>query len=191
MNRTYTNDRSARTRNGGGAAGRGGSRFDSQAPRRSGGYGRRPAAPQGEFALPKTITPALPAVDGFADLASQEARATVARLVADLVRDEIDYGETILRMHEDQFLVLLPARPIGDARTLGERLCVAVRKLALPVAEAADAGEGAVLGLSVGASQMLIGERTPQQALDRAGRALAKARQYGGNQVQAVAGALG
>ena len=130
-------------------------------------------------------------IDGFADLASQEARATVARLVADLVRDEIDYGETILRMHEDQFLVLLPARPIGDARTLGERLCVAVRKLALPVAEAADAGEGAVLGLSVGASQMLIGERTPQQALDRAGRALAKARQYGGNQVQAVAGALG
>ncbi|MFD7615659.1 DEAD/DEAH box helicase [Streptomyces sp. NPDC059802] len=34
----------------------------------SGGPGRRPAAVQGEFALPKTITPALPAVSAFAEL---------------------------------------------------------------------------------------------------------------------------
>ncbi|MET7683381.1 DEAD/DEAH box helicase [Streptomyces sp. NPDC005423] len=71
MNRTRTNDRSARTRNG--SAGDG-SRFGSSAPRRSagpartGGYGRRPAPVQGEFALPETITPALPPVEGFADL---------------------------------------------------------------------------------------------------------------------------
>ncbi|NUO41673.1 MAG: DEAD/DEAH box helicase [Streptomyces sp.] len=32
-------------------------------------HGRRPAAPQGEFALPVTITPALSAVESFADLA--------------------------------------------------------------------------------------------------------------------------
>ncbi|MDH6702820.1 DEAD/DEAH box helicase [Streptomyces griseoviridis] len=39
------------------------------APRRSSrGGGSRPSAPQGEFALPKTITPALPAVEAFADL---------------------------------------------------------------------------------------------------------------------------
>ncbi|WP_171145418.1 DEAD/DEAH box helicase [Streptomyces sp. S3(2020)] len=41
----------------------------SGASRRSTGYDRRPAARQGEFALPKTITPALPAVEAFADLA--------------------------------------------------------------------------------------------------------------------------
>ncbi|MFJ6695010.1 DEAD/DEAH box helicase [Streptomyces sp. NPDC091272] len=35
---------------------------------RSGGHGRRPAAPQGEFALPVTVTPPLPAVEAFADL---------------------------------------------------------------------------------------------------------------------------
>ncbi|GAB2864401.1 DEAD/DEAH box helicase [Streptomyces deserti] len=41
----------------------------SSAPRRSkSSYGRRPAAPQGEFALPVTTTPALPAVEAFADL---------------------------------------------------------------------------------------------------------------------------
>ncbi|MFE9479202.1 MULTISPECIES: DEAD/DEAH box helicase [Streptomyces] len=87
MNRTRTNERFARTRNsttgsgksggrfGGsspsrsGAPGRSGSPSRSGAPGRSGGYGRRPAAVQGEFALPKTITPALPAVEAFADLA--------------------------------------------------------------------------------------------------------------------------
>ncbi|MFI2617515.1 DEAD/DEAH box helicase [Streptomyces sp. NPDC018584] len=71
MNRTRTNDRFPRSRNGGADAGKGNSRFGSSAPRRSGssgGYGRRPAAPQGEFALPKTVTPALPAVEAFADL---------------------------------------------------------------------------------------------------------------------------
>ncbi|WP_406261063.1 DEAD/DEAH box helicase [Streptomyces chartreusis] len=41
----------------------------SGAPRRSNGHERRPAARQGEFALPKTITPALPAVESFANLA--------------------------------------------------------------------------------------------------------------------------
>ncbi|MFG2460438.1 DEAD/DEAH box helicase [Streptomyces sp. NPDC048523] len=68
MNRTRTNDRFTRTRNGSADSTRGGSRFGSPAPRRSGGQGRRPAAIQGEFALPKSVTPALPAVEGFAEL---------------------------------------------------------------------------------------------------------------------------
>ncbi|MFI5666200.1 DEAD/DEAH box helicase [Streptomyces sp. NPDC051704] len=82
MNPVRTNDRTARTRSRtggpsfGAAAGYGrSSRFGSSAPSRSGGgpsrsggYGRRPAAVQGEFAPPKTITPALPAVETFADL---------------------------------------------------------------------------------------------------------------------------
>ncbi|MEU2827479.1 DEAD/DEAH box helicase [Streptomyces lavendulae] len=81
MNRTRTNDRSSRTRSrtggpafGAAAGSERGSRFGPSAPSRSGrpsrsgGYGRRPAAPQGEFALPKTITPALPAVEAFTDL---------------------------------------------------------------------------------------------------------------------------
>ncbi|WP_030718593.1 DEAD/DEAH box helicase [Streptomyces sp. NRRL F-2580] len=92
MNRTTrTNDRTSRTPRTGGSAGFGGSggsgrgsRFGSSAPSRSGGSGgsgyggsgrsggygggRRPAALQGEFALPETITPALPAAESFADL---------------------------------------------------------------------------------------------------------------------------
>ncbi|CAL9442541.1 ATP-dependent RNA helicase DeaD [Streptomyces sp. enrichment culture] len=74
MNRTHTNDRFARVRSGGAAPRRDGGRFGSSAPGRSGGpvrsngYGRRPVALQGEFALPETITPALPAAAGFAEL---------------------------------------------------------------------------------------------------------------------------
>ncbi|MFF9342299.1 DEAD/DEAH box helicase [Streptomyces sp. NPDC014773] len=81
MNPTRTNGRSSRTRrNGAPAFGstsgspRGGRFGASSAPSRSGaprrpaGQGRRPAPVQGEFALPKTITPALPPVEAFADL---------------------------------------------------------------------------------------------------------------------------
>ncbi|KPC78867.1 MULTISPECIES: DEAD/DEAH box helicase [Streptomyces] len=78
MNPTRTNSRSSRSR--AADSGRGGSRFNSTAstrsaaPARSGGSGRsagngrRPATVQGEFALPVTVTPALPAVEVFADL---------------------------------------------------------------------------------------------------------------------------
>ncbi|MFD9649447.1 DEAD/DEAH box helicase [Streptomyces mirabilis] len=60
MNRSArTSDRFAKTRRQG-AQGRPGAR--------SGGDGRRPAAPQGEFALPETITPALPPVAAFGEL---------------------------------------------------------------------------------------------------------------------------
>ncbi|MFF5563871.1 DEAD/DEAH box helicase [Streptomyces sp. NPDC012623] len=83
MNPTRTNNRSSRSRTGGpafgsgSASGRGGSVGSpapsrSGGPRRSGGHSRRPGAVQGEFAPPKTITPALPAVEAFADLAMPE-----------------------------------------------------------------------------------------------------------------------
>jgi superfamily II DNA/RNA helicase len=73
MNRVRTNDRYARKRSGGAGSsgsGWGGSTGGgrSAAPRRSKSYGGRPVALQGEFAPPKTITPALPAVEAFAEL---------------------------------------------------------------------------------------------------------------------------
>src|SRR6478735_3559627 len=78
-----TNDRFSRTRSGGvagsrtangfrsagsGRPGGPGSQGRSGGPKRSGGYGRRSGGVQGEFALPVTITPALPAAEAFADL---------------------------------------------------------------------------------------------------------------------------
>ncbi|MEV6309511.1 DEAD/DEAH box helicase [Streptomyces sp. NPDC051840] len=78
-----TNDRFSRTRSGGSAgsrtadgfrsAGSGrqgapGSRGRSGGPGRPGGNGRRTSSPTAEFALPVTVTPALPAAESFADL---------------------------------------------------------------------------------------------------------------------------
>ncbi|MGW2817445.1 DEAD/DEAH box helicase [Streptomyces sp. NPDC001415] len=65
MNRSArTNDRYSAARKSGADRG---ARFRPQGQNRSGG-GRRPAAPQGEFALPVTVTPALPPVASFGDL---------------------------------------------------------------------------------------------------------------------------
>ncbi|MYT31705.1 MULTISPECIES: DEAD/DEAH box helicase [unclassified Streptomyces] len=73
MNRSArTNDRYSNPRKGGSAGSDRGARFRPQGQgrpgSRSGGYGRRGSAPQGEFALPVTITPALPAAAGFGEL---------------------------------------------------------------------------------------------------------------------------
>jgi PleD family two-component response regulator len=42
------------------------------------------------------------------------------------------------------------------------------------------------LSISIGLSQMQPGERGPELVVERAARALAKSRKYGGNQVQAI-----
>ncbi|MGP4001772.1 DEAD/DEAH box helicase [Streptomyces sp. 8N706] len=74
MNRTArTNDRYSRTRTTGSghrskATSRSGVPSRSASAGRSGRHGRRPAAPQGDFALPLTVTPALPPAETFADL---------------------------------------------------------------------------------------------------------------------------
>ncbi|MEU6330481.1 DEAD/DEAH box helicase [Streptomyces sp. NPDC047049] len=71
MNRTArTNDRYSRSAASSGS-GRGGYRSggpNRSGTGRSGGPGRRPATPQGEFALPVTRTPALPPAETFAEL---------------------------------------------------------------------------------------------------------------------------
>ncbi|MFJ4930865.1 DEAD/DEAH box helicase [Streptomyces sp. NPDC088736] len=75
MNRTRTNDRYSRTRTERSGSPRTGGHYGastagrSGGPRRPAGQGRRQSAAQGEFAPPKTLTPALPAVESFADLA--------------------------------------------------------------------------------------------------------------------------
>ncbi|MDT0269105.1 DEAD/DEAH box helicase [Streptomyces sp. DSM 44915] len=83
MNRSRTNERSPRARRGGANAAGGGRRPGQPGARGSGGHGRRSPAPQGEFALPTTTTPALPAVSDFAELAMP------AQLLAELGRQGV------------------------------------------------------------------------------------------------------
>jgi GGDEF domain-containing protein len=92
--------------------------------------------------------------------------------LADLVRDEIDYGETVGRFGPDELLVLLPERTGPMARELAERVLAGARKQGLAA--------------SVGVSMLHAGERAPTALLERASQALAKARSAGGGQVQVV-----
>lgn len=119
------------------------------------------------------------AVDQY-DALSPDLAAESIRIVADIVRDEIEFGESIGRAGADGLVVLLPGRMLGESRALGDRLCAAVRKLALPVTEEKN------LSISIGLSQMQPGERGAELVVERAARALAKSRKYGGNQVQAI-----
>ena len=109
----------------------------------------------------------------------QTALLVLIREVADLIRDEADYGETLGRLAADEFLLVMPELQIGLARDLGERICASVRRLKVP-------GGVTPLTMSVGIARLQMGERSAQAMLDRAGQALANARQYGGNQVQSI-----
>lgn len=110
-----------------------------------------------------------------------ETVGPLLRSLVDLLRDEIEYGETIARSSVNELLLVLPGRQIGEARVLGERICVVVREKALPTTA------GATLLVSLGAAQLQPGERHTRAMQERAGKALVKAQQYGGNQVQAIA----
>jgi hypothetical protein len=91
--------------------------------------------------------------------------------LADVVRDELDYGETVGRYADDELLVLLPERNAATARELGERILSSARKAGTPPA--------------IGVSTLAAGERAAAPMLERAGQALAKSR-AGGGQVQVV-----
>ena len=118
------------------------------------------------------------AIDGFSAQAP-EAVPGLARRVADTIREEIDFGETIVRNQPEEFVVLLAGRSAGEVRALGERICTEMRRHPLPGAEGP-------LTVSVGMSQMQPGERSQQPALERSARALEKSQSYGGNQAQMV-----
>jgi superfamily II DNA/RNA helicase len=92
MNRaTRTNDRRSFTAKSTSAGSARSGGFRSRTPGRpdvrgrSGGHGRRPASPQGEFAPPVTVTPALPAAATFAEL---DMPAALLRTLTDLGMNE-------------------------------------------------------------------------------------------------------
>ena len=94
--------------------------------------------------------------------------------LAALVRDEVDYGESVGRWAADELLVLAPGLHPAQARELGDRLLAAARKQGFSV--------------SVAVSPLRSGERAPAPMLERAAQALARVRAAGGNQVALISG---
>jgi diguanylate cyclase (GGDEF)-like protein len=121
------------------------------------------------------------AIDNF-DKIQADAASGLARNVGNTLREEIDFGEAIVRRAPEEFVVLLAGRTAHEARALGERICGEVQRHPIPGAD------GQPMTVSVGIAGMLPGERSTQMVMERSARALAKAQSYGGNQAQMVAG---
>jgi diguanylate cyclase (GGDEF)-like protein len=121
-------------------------------------------------------------IDNFADSTSgkQALKTEILQSLVAAMNDEVDYGVTMARFDDEDIAVLMPDRNIGQARELAQRLCNVANKV-----KAASASTMRFT-LSVGVSHLQPGERNNKMMLDRTASALAKARQYGGNQIQAI-----
>ena len=121
-------------------------------------------------------------IDNFTDsTASQPAlKKEILQSAVAAMNDEVDYGVTMARFDAEDIVVLMPDRNIGQARELAQRLCNVANRVKAASAPAMK------FTLSVGVSHLQPGERNSKMMLDRTASALAKARQYGGNQIQAI-----
>ena len=109
----------------------------------------------------------------------QLKKESLQSLVA-AMNDEVDYGATLARFDAETIVVLMPDKNLGQARELAQRICNVAHAVAAPSEPSAK------FTLSVGVSQLQPGERSSNMMFDRSAAALAKAQQYGGNQIQAM-----
>ncbi len=82
--------------------------------------------------------------DTYGHLAGDEALKAVADVLCRTIRS----SDLLVRMGGDEFILVLDNTDIKNARFLAERLCAAVTNLQI------QAGNGAILGVSIGLSQM-------------------------------------
>ncbi len=99
------------------------------------------------------------------------------RPVAELLLEEVEYGDVLGRSGPDGFLVLAPGRRLLQAREYGERLRSAVSRLRIDPRIAAN------LSVSIGVAQAGPQERSPAGIVERANRAAQIALKNGGNQI--------
>jgi diguanylate cyclase (GGDEF)-like protein len=103
---------------------------------------------------------------------------TGLRPVADLLREEIAYGDQVGRSGPDGFLVVAQGRRLLEAREYADRLRAAVTRLAVDPRIAATG-----LSVSVGVAHAGPEERDAAALIERAARAAQIAAKNGGNQI--------
>jgi diguanylate cyclase (GGDEF)-like protein len=99
------------------------------------------------------------------------------RPVADLLRDEVDYGDVLGRSGPDGFLLVSPGKALLKARDYAEKLRGAVSRLKV------DPRLTMSLTVSVGVAQAGPGERDVAALVERAARTAQIASKNGGNQI--------
>jgi len=107
-----------------------------------------------------------------------EAAATAGlRSVADLLREESDYGDLLGRSGPDGFLLVASGKALLKARDYAEKLRGAVSRLAV------DPRLTAGLTVSIGIAQAGHDERDPAALVERVARIVQIASKNGGNQI--------
>lgn len=110
--------------------------------------------------------------------AGGEVGATAGlRPVADLLREEADYGDLLGRSGPDGFLLVAPGKALLKARNYAETLRAAVSRLAV------DPRVSAGLTVSIGIAQAGADERDAAALVERTGRTAQIASKNGGNQI--------
>ena len=99
------------------------------------------------------------------------------RPVAELLREESDYGDLLGRSGPDGFLLVSPGKALLTARTYAEKLCAAVSRLAV------DPRVSAGLTVSIGVAQAGPHERDAAALVERTARIAQIATKNGGNQI--------
>lgn len=110
--------------------------------------------------------------------AGGEVGATAGlRPVADLLREESDYGDLLGRSGPYGFVLVASGKALLAARNYAEKLCTAVSRLAV------DPRVSAGLTVSIGVVQAGPDERDAAALVERAGRLAQIASKNGGNQI--------
>jgi diguanylate cyclase (GGDEF)-like protein len=112
-----------------------------------------------------------------------ELRSELLKSFVAMMQDEIDYGAYLGRFYKEEFVMLMPGKNIGQARDQAQRLCNSASKILV------ISSKDIKFTVSVGVSHLQPGERSSHFMLERVTAALAKAVQYGGNQIQAISSA--
>lgn len=109
--------------------------------------------------------------------------ACLQQIAKTLKRNARRPGELVARYGGEEFALILPACTLDDARSLGERLCQAVRELAIPHNQSAADG---IVTISVGVASLLpAGAESASTLLAAADMALYQAKHAGRNRVVA------
>lgn len=110
-------------------------------------------------------------VDGLDDLRQQNeaAAADALRRIGAVLRDELEFGESLGRLSQNTFLMVLHGRNANVCRPVADRIVSSMSRLGLPLE----------VKLAIGISELRRGEATGQGLIERSGHAAMSARRSG------------
>jgi diguanylate cyclase len=116
----------------------------------------------------------------FNDRFGHQVGDQVLRLVAGLIRNTLQDGDLVSRYGGEEFGIILPGKPLADAKMTAERIRAAV--MTRNIKKKGDNGSYGRITMSIGVAQFRAGE-TPVAFIERADACLYAAKRSGRNRV--------